>query len=166
MLMEINLEVILTVAIVITGTFAILTLTRTAHDDARNTTHRRAERFSEMRRRFFENPNVRRLLKMIERDDVQLRDLSCVDGLEPLAVYQEIVMLVNSGIMPERWLMHSSGNMQPSALRVSTSGRNWTVMARAAPSSTTLSSAWNCLSHRRWTARFLNGRSSSDSGAR
>ncbi|MEH2321425.1 DUF4760 domain-containing protein [Nostoc sp.] len=85
---------------IIIGTFvALLTLMKGIYEYTRQLAQKRSEQYAEMRKRFRESKVIFQLIGMLETNDSNLAEVSWSDKVELLGFYEDIALMVNSGII-------------------------------------------------------------------
>lgn len=78
---------------------ALVTLAKGVYEYVRQGAQKRAEQFIEMRRRLKENDTFRELAALIEMNDPKLQGVPYKDKRDYLGFFEEIALMVNSGII-------------------------------------------------------------------
>ncbi|MCC5615018.1 hypothetical protein LC605_07985 [Nostoc sp. CHAB 5836] len=85
---------------IIIGTFvALVTLMKGIYEYTRQLAQKRSEQYAEMRKRFRESEVIPKLIGMLETDDSNLAEVSWSEKVELLGFYEDIALMVNSGII-------------------------------------------------------------------
>lgn len=89
-------------SIIVAGVIAFITLWQGLFQYARQNHAARATQFIQMRRRMLEDPTFRRLLTMIFEGDPSISAEPIQDRRNFIAFFEEVALLVNSGLMKPR----------------------------------------------------------------
>jgi hypothetical protein len=85
---------------IIMGTFvALLTWMKGIYEYTRQLAQKRSEQYAEMRKRFRESEVIFELIGMLETNDSNLAEVSWSKKVELLGFYEDIALMVNSGII-------------------------------------------------------------------
>jgi hypothetical protein len=85
---------------IIIGTFvALVTLMKGIYEYTRQLAQKRSEQYAEMRKRFRESEVISKLIGMLETNDSNLAEVSWSEKVELLGFYEDIALMVNSGII-------------------------------------------------------------------
>lgn len=89
-------------ATIIGVVIAIVTLVKAFLEFKSQGTQRRAEHFLGMRVRFKENVVFKELCGFLEQDDEKLKDLPLGEKLQLAGFFEEVALMVNSGLIREK----------------------------------------------------------------
>ncbi|MBS1715592.1 MAG: hypothetical protein JST30_14785 [Armatimonadetes bacterium] len=93
------LEQVKDVSIVLAGLIALITFVKGTLEFAQRGRQERAETFVQMRRRFLESPIFNECLPLLQSDDPALARLPVQDRRSFLGFFEEVALMVNSGLL-------------------------------------------------------------------
>lgn len=116
---------------IIIGTFvALVTLMKGIYEYTRQLAQKRSEQYAEMRKRFRESEVISKLIGMLETNDSNLAEVSWSEKVELLGFYEDIALMVNSGIIKRNVAFYMFGYY---ALRCWESEYFWDDVNRDSP---------------------------------
>ncbi|NDJ22855.1 hypothetical protein GS682_14665 [Nostoc sp. B(2019)] len=116
---------------IIIGTFvALVTLMKGIYEYTRQLAQKRSEQYAEMRKRFRESEVISKLIGMLETNDSNLAEVSWSQKVELLGFYEDIALMVNSGIIKRNVAFYMFGYY---ALRCWESEYFWDDVNRDSP---------------------------------
>lgn len=103
-----DLETAKNIALIVSASVAAITLIITAISGIlaflqfrRSVALRRADQFAAMRTRREESGTINRLAALLETDSTELRDIPWEDKIDLLGFYEDVALMVNSGLIRE-----------------------------------------------------------------
>src|ERR1043166_6047674 len=88
-----------TLAAIVGAAIALATLIKGVIEYTEQGAQKRVDRFLEMRRRFKENQTFTSICALLEHDDEALRDVAFHAKRDFLGFFEEVALLVNSGLI-------------------------------------------------------------------
>lgn len=86
-------------AAIAAGVVAVATLVKAVVEYVHQGAQKRAEQFGRMRVRFKDNSEFREICDLLESEDPKLADVPFKDKRDLLGFFEEVALLVNSGLM-------------------------------------------------------------------
>lgn len=96
-----TLDDIKNIALIVSGIVAATTFAFAFFQFRRSVALHRADQFAAMRKRREQSTTINRIAHLLEEDDPQLRDISWNEKIEVLGFYEDVALMVNSGLMRE-----------------------------------------------------------------
>ncbi|BBD64336.1 hypothetical protein NIES4072_20010 [Nostoc commune NIES-4072] len=116
---------------IILGTFvALLTWIKGVYEYTRQLAQKRSEQYAEIRKRFRESKVISKLISMLETNDSNLVEVSWSEKVELLGFYEDIALMVNSGIIKHNVAFYMFGYY---AIRCWESNYFWADVNRNSP---------------------------------
>ncbi|WP_375467795.1 hypothetical protein [uncultured Nostoc sp.] len=116
---------------IIMGTFvALLTWIKGVYEYTRQLAQKRSEQYAEIRKRFRESKVISKLISMLETNDSYLAEVSWSEKVELLGFYEDIALMVNSGIIKRNVAFYMFGYY---AIRCWESNYFWADVNRNSP---------------------------------
>jgi hypothetical protein len=78
---------------------SLLTWMKGVYEYTRQLAQKRSEQYAEMRKRFRESEVISKLISMLEKNDSNLAEVSWSEKVELLGFYEDIALMVNSGLI-------------------------------------------------------------------
>jgi hypothetical protein len=89
------------VAAIIGGAIALLTLVKSVFEYAKQGAQKRADQFVQMRLRFKNDQSFKKICDLLEDDRQELSSISFADKRDFLGFFEEIALMLNSGLINE-----------------------------------------------------------------
>lgn len=96
-------------AIILAGFIALITFLHGALEYSRQGAQLRTQQFVQMRRRFMEEASFREMCTLLITDDQKLRDLPVQDKRNFGGFFEEIALLMNSGVLKKEVVHYMFG---------------------------------------------------------
>jgi hypothetical protein len=116
--------------IIIGGIVTVITLVIGALEYSRQGAHKRAEHFSELRKRFQDNPTFKELAQELHEDATALETIPFKEKRELLGFFEDIALMVKSGLIRKHVVHYMFGYYM---IRCWESDKFWKGLNRDSP---------------------------------